>query len=123
MEVLKFEVDKILNYRYNISMKINNRKTVNVNDLKVRLVVNKEYSVIGGYRGKDDVYNKLVGNGKRCCMVDGINGDGCDEYVFSEGIDDVVKKGVDVGLWEVYGSWLKVVNEDRWNVFFDVVVY
>lgn len=104
-------------------MKIKNRKTVNVNDLKVRLVVNKEYSVIGGYRGEDDVFNKLVGNGKRCCMVDGIMGDGCDEYVFNEGIEVIVRKGVDVGLWEVYGSWLKVVNEDRWNVLFDVVVY
>ena len=56
-------------------------------------------------------------------MVDGINGDGCDEYVFWEGIDDVVKKGVDVGLWEVCGNLLRVINEDRWNVFFDVVVY
>ena len=104
-------------------MKIKNRKTVVVNDMKVRLVVNKEYDVIGGYRGEDDVHNKLVGNGKRCCMVDGINADGCDEYVFGEGIEVIVRKGVDVGLWEVYGSWLKVVNEDRWNVFFDVVVY
>ena len=43
--------------------------------------------------------------------------------MFSEGIEVIVRKGVDVGLWEVYGSWLKVVNEDRWNVFFDVVVY
>jgi hypothetical protein len=85
--------------------------------------INKEYSVMGSYRGGDDVYNRLVGDGERCFMVDGIMGDGSDEYVFSEGIDGVVRKGVDVGLWEVCGSLLRVINEDRWNVFFDVVVY
>lgn len=99
------------------------RKVVNVGDVKVRLVVNKEYKIMDSYRGELDVVSRLVGNSKRCCIVDGVNGDGCDEFILWEGIDEIVKKGVEGGLWKINRNKLEVVDSECWNKFFDVVVY
>ena len=64
MEVLKFEVDKILNYRYNIKMKINNREL----NKKVRELFVKKLNM-EGYDGSVKVkcncerYNNELCNG------------------------------------------------------------
>jgi len=85
--------------------------------------MNKEYKVIGSYRGCEDVVCKLVGNSKRCEFIEDVNGDGNGEFIFGEGIDKIVKKGVEVGLWKEDGDKLVEVDDEGWNRFFDVVVW
>ena len=99
------------------------KKEIEINGSKFKMVVNKEYKVMGKYRGVEDKLCDLVGNSKRCSFVDGVNGDGSGEFYFWEGIDKIVKRGVEVGLWKVNRNKLNVIDDENWNKFFEVVVW
>lgn len=68
----------------------------------------KQYKVIGSYRGCDDeVVNVLVGGDGWCVLGEGMNGDFTDEWIFRGwGIDDVVEKGIEKGIWRLEGDVL-----------------
>lgn len=88
----------------------------------------KSYDVVGSYRGDSEcVVNTLVGDDKKCELNNGINGDGCDEFSFEKGIDEVIKIGIDIGLWKLEDNKLVELyedeycdNMDKWNEFYDL---
>ena len=85
----------------------------------------KKYDVIGYYMGGLDVVNTLEGDDKKCELNNGINGDGCDEFQFSVGIDEIVKIGTDIGLWKLTdGQLVEVCDEDdnidKWDEFYEL---
>jgi hypothetical protein len=85
--------------------------------------MNKSYKVIGSYRGSDEeIVNVLEGNKKSCGLVDGVNGDGCDEFQFSLGIDKVIKIGESVGLWKLEDEQLVEIDScEGWDRFFEEI--
>lgn len=58
----------------------------------------RSYDMKGYYRGCLDVVGRLVGNDKSTFFVDGVNGDGSDEWDVEKSIDEVIKLFEKVGF-------------------------
>jgi len=80
-----------------------------------------KYRVMGSYINALDELVTLRGDLKHCSFIDGVNGDGSDEFDFNVGIQVIVKAGVEVGLWEVVGSELHELDQEKWDAFYDKV--
>ena len=101
---------------------MNKRKNIEICGERFRMVINKEYEVRGSYRGCEDMLCRLVGNSKRCGFIEDVNGDGSGDFLFLEGIDKVVKKGIEVGLWKEKEDKLIEIDNEGWDRFYDIVV-
>jgi len=98
------------------------------NDFKFRIKVNKEFELWeNGVK-----FSGLCGNRRRCIFLRSENVgyvlDGDDNFILWESIDSIVKKGEEVGLWEVdkkFGRRLNVIdkNGENWKKFWEVVVW
>jgi hypothetical protein len=87
---------------------------------------NNSIDIIDSYRGGMTKVAVLVGDENSSETVEGINGDGSDEFTFSKGFEDVVNYGKSIGLWKEQdteqGPALVVVDSDKWDQFYDGVI-
>jgi hypothetical protein len=58
----------------------------------------KKVKWMGMYMGHEDVLCVLVGNSKGTKCIEGLNGDGSDEFETKRGIEEVIDKLVELGL-------------------------
>ena len=98
------------------------------NDFKFRIKVDKEFELWeNGFK-----FGGLCGNRKRSIFLRednlGMVLDGDDNFILWESIDSIVKKGEEVGLWEVdkkFGRRLNVIdkNGENWKKFWEIIVW
>ena len=84
----------------------------------------KSLNIVDSYRGQRDVVARLVGDDKSSETIDGVNGDGSDEFEF-EGVsfDAAVAYGTEIGLWKEDGEGnLQVLDSDKWDEFYSETV-
>lgn len=84
----------------------------------------KSLNIIDSYRGQKDVVARLVGDDKNSETVDGVNGDGSDEFRFpGVSFDAAVEYGTEIGLWKEDGEGnLVVLDSNKWDMFYDETV-
>ena len=84
----------------------------------------KSLNIVDDYRGQRDVVAVLVGDDKSSETIDGVNGDGSDEFEF-QGVpfDAAVAYGTEIGLWKEDGEGnLQVLDSDKWDEFYSETV-
>lgn len=100
-------------------------------DILVNSILNEEWTddrkslnIIDSYRGQKDVVARLVGDEKNSETVDGVNGDGSDEFRFSGvSFNSAVNYGTEIGLWKEDGEGnLVVLDSDKWDEFYSETV-
>ena len=100
-------------------------------DKLVNTILNEEWmddrmslNIVDSYRGQRDVVAKLVGDEERSETIDGINGDGSDEFQFpGVSFDAAVAYGTEIGLWKEDGEGnLQVLDSDKWDEFYSETV-
>ena len=84
----------------------------------------KSLNIVDSYRGQRDVVAKLVGDDKSSETIDGVNGDGSDEFQFpGVSFDAAVDYGTEIGLWKEDGEGnLQVLDSDKWDEFYSETV-
>ena len=84
----------------------------------------KSLNIVDSYRGQRDVVAVLVGDDKSSETIDGVNGDGSDEFEFpGVTFDAAVAYGTEIGLWKEDGEGnLQVLNSDKWDEFYSETV-
>lgn len=70
------------------------------------------------YYGSPERWTSIQKNG----FIEDVNGDGSGDFLFLEGIDKVVKKGIEVGLWKEKEDKLIEIDNEGWDRFYDIVV-
>ena len=84
----------------------------------------KSLNIVDDYRGQRDVVAVLVGDDKSSETIDGVNGDGSDEFEFpGVTFDAAVAYGTEIGLWKEDGEGnLQVLDSDKWDEFYSETV-
>lgn len=84
----------------------------------------KSLNIVDSYRGQRGVVAKLVGDDKSSETIDGVNGDGSDEFEFpGVTFDAAVAYGTEIGLWKEDGEGnLQVLDSDKWDEFYSETV-
>ena len=84
----------------------------------------KSLNIVDNYRGQRGVVAKLVGDDKNSETIDGVNGDGSDEFEFpGASFDAAVDYGTEIGLWKEDGEGnLQVLDSDKWDEFYSETV-
>ena len=99
-------------------------------DKLVNNILNEEWmddrmslSIIDSYRGGPTKVATLVGDEKNSETIDGVNGDGSDEFKFpGVSFDAAVECGTEIGLWQDDGEGnLVVIDSDKWDEFYNKV--
>jgi len=107
---------------------VNVYESYGLEDSKFKIKVNKEFELWE----KGVRVLGLCGNSRRCILLnwykEGLVLDGEGSFILWEGIDRIVKKGEEVGLWEVdkcNGRKLNIIDKNgrNWSKFWEVIVW
>lgn len=103
---------------------VNVYESYGLEDSKFRIKVNKEFELWE----KGVRVLGVCGNKKRSIFLnwygEGMVFDGEGNFIIGEGIDSIVKKGEEVGLWEVdkCNGKLNIRNGSNWSKFWEIVL-